>query len=188
MGSMNEDSCALALRNFMDGAREGWGRAQGREVYPRLLDWVESQPGAVIFRVSLEGIGRMDLSFASETLVELARRFRGSKGFFLVDVPDADVLENLDAAAARKGVAMMVRKGSRLQLIGASPSEGNRGALEFALAHRCVRAAEFAEARRDMSIANASTKFKQLWEQGFLLRQESVADSGGVEYQYRIIG
>jgi predicted transcriptional regulator len=30
-------------------------------------------------------------------------------------------------------------------------------------------------------------KFKQLWEQGFLLRQESSADSGGVEYLYRLI-
>ena len=39
-----------------------------------------------------------------------------------------------------------------------------------------------------MSIANASTKFKQLWEQGFLLRQESVADSGGVEFVYQRIG
>jgi predicted transcriptional regulator len=30
-------------------------------------------------------------------------------------------------------------------------------------------------------------KFKQLWEQGFLLRQESTADSGGLEYVYRRI-
>jgi predicted transcriptional regulator len=31
-------------------------------------------------------------------------------------------------------------------------------------------------------------KFKQLWEQGFLLRRESVADSGGVEFVYQRIG
>ena len=31
-------------------------------------------------------------------------------------------------------------------------------------------------------------KFKQLWEQGFLLRQESTADTGGVEYVYHRIG
>jgi hypothetical protein len=47
-----------------------------------------------------------------------------------------------------------------------------------------VRAVEFAQATPDMSIANASTKFKQLWEQGFLLRRETTAESGGVEYVY----
>ena len=39
-----------------------------------------------------------------------------------------------------------------------------------------------------MTIANASMKFKQLWEQGFLLREESAADSGGMEYVYSRIG
>ncbi len=46
---------------------------------------------------------------------------------------------------------------------------------------------EIAE-KAGLSIANASTKFKQLWEQGFLMRNESVADSGGVEFLYQRIG
>lgn len=37
-----------------------------------------------------------------------------------------------------------------------------------------TRAAEFA-AQRNLSIANASMKFKQLWDRGFLLRRESAA-------------
>ena len=49
-------------------------------------------------------------------------------------------------------------------------------------------ATEFAAATPKMSIANASTKFKQLWEQGFLLRREDVAESGGVEFTYYRIG
>jgi predicted transcriptional regulator len=39
-----------------------------------------------------------------------------------------------------------------------------------------------------MSIANASSKFKHLWEQGFLLRQEEMADAGGAEFVYQPIG
>jgi hypothetical protein len=54
---------------------------------------------------------------------------------------------------------------------------GERGACA-AMARAQSRAAEFAT-RTGMSIANARMKFKQLWEQGFLLRRESVADSGG---------
>jgi hypothetical protein len=60
--------------------------------------------------------------------------------------------------------------------------------LSFALTRGQARAAEFAEAKTGMSIANASTKFKQLWEQGFLLRRESVADTGGIEFIYHCIG
>jgi len=39
-----------------------------------------------------------------------------------------------------------------------------------------------------MSVANASNKFRQLWEKGFLLRREEVAESGGMEYTYFRIG
>jgi hypothetical protein len=177
----------IALRDFMDGP-EGWGRAQGRETYRRLLDFVEAHPGVMVFRVSMRGVRRADISFASETLVELARRYRGAKGFCIVDLSDPDLLENWEAAAAKKGQPILVWNDDAARPIGAAPTQGTREALAFALARPTVRAAEFAQATERMSIANASTKFKQLWEQGFLLRRESAAESGGVEYTYHRIG
>jgi hypothetical protein len=171
----------------MDGP-EGWGRVQGRDVYQRLLEFVEANPGVMVFRVSTKGVRRVDISFASETLVELARRFRGSKGFCLTDLDDPDMIENWEAAAAKKSQPLVVWADDNGRVIGVAPSQGNREALSFALSRPRVRAAEFAESTSGMSIANASTKFKQLWEQGFLLRRESVADSGGVEFVYHRIG
>jgi hypothetical protein len=38
--------------------------------------------------------------------------------------------------------------------------------------------------RKEVSITDASNKFKQLWENGFLLRREATAESGGVEFVY----
>lgn len=175
------------LREFMDD-EEGWGRAEGRAVYQRLLGFVEANPGQAVFRISMKGVKRVDISFASETLVELARRYRGSKGFCFVDMSDPDMVENWEAAAERKGQPLFLWNGEAGRVIGVEPSQGNREALRFALARPRVRAAEFAETVPSMSIANASTKFKQLWEQGFLLRRESVADTGGVEFEYRRIG
>jgi hypothetical protein len=96
----------------MDEA-EGWGRAEGRVVYQRLLDFVEAHPGVTVFRVSTEGVRRVDISFASETLVELARRYRGSKGFCLVDVGNPDMVENWGAAAAKKSNLFCYGKESR---------------------------------------------------------------------------
>jgi len=163
---------------------EGWGRAEGREVYQRLLDAVEASPGVKVFKISMKGVRRVDISFASETVIEIARRFRCAKGFCLVDMDDPDLFENWEAAALKKEQPLVIWSKGSPKLAGPKPTAGNREALAFALERPEVRAAEFAEAKPGISIANASMKFKQLWEQGFLLRRESAADTGGIEYRY----
>jgi hypothetical protein len=187
MGSMNENSVTIRLHDFMQ-TQEGWGRDQGRKVYKKLIDFVEAKPGVMIFKVSLDGTKRVDISFASETVIELARRYRGKKGFCFIDLTDLDMLENWEAAASRKGQPMMVWEGKQGRVIGVEPSRGALDAFRFALERERTRATEFAASIPEMSIANASTKFKQLWEQGFLLRREDVAESGGVEFAYYRIG
>ncbi|MBX9825343.1 MAG: hypothetical protein K2Y27_10145 [Xanthobacteraceae bacterium] len=184
---MNERARVLGLRDVMDRS-DGWGRSQGREVYQRLLRAVEDNPGVLVFKVSMKGVERVDISFASETVVELARRYRGTKGFCLIDLTDPDLIENVDAAAAKKGQPLLMWQGKSARLLGIEPSQGCREAFQFALQRSQARATEFAESKKGITIANASMKFKQLWEQGFLLRQESTADSGGVEYVYNRIG
>jgi hypothetical protein len=116
--------------------------------------------------------------------VELAKRYKGAKGFCFTDLADLDLIENIEAAAVRKGQPMMIWDADKARVIGPEPSQGNREALTFALSRPFARAAEFAQAVPGMLIANASTKFRQLSEQGFLLRREATAESGGVEYVY----
>jgi hypothetical protein len=181
---MNEGR-VVTLRDFMERP-VGWGRDQGRGVYQRLLPAVEGVAGVV--RISMKGVQRVDMSFASETIVELARRYRGTKGICLIDLADPDVIENIDAAAAKKDQPLLLWQGKTVAVLGAQPSEGCREALDFALERPQARAAEFAQTKKNMTIANASMKFKQLWEKGFLLRRESAADTGGVEFVYQRIG
>lgn len=129
----------LGLRELM-GRPEGWGRAQGREVYQRLLRSVEDHPGTLVFKISMKDVERVDISFASETVVELARRFRSSKGFCLIDLTDPDLIENFDAAAVKKAQPLLVWRGASARLIGAEPTRrgrlfplhGIRSALEHA--------------------------------------------------------
>lgn len=172
----------LPLAKFMDRP-DGWGRCQGREVYQRLLGFVEDNPGTAVFRISMKDVERMDISFAAEAIVELAKRFRRGKGFCFVDLTDADLIENIDAACVKKDQPMLVVSFDTVDLIGLNPSEGTREALEFAMNRSQARASEFA-AEKGISLANASMKFKKLWDQGFLLRREAIAESGGVEYVY----
>ena len=187
MNEMNQMTTrVLALRTFMNRP-EGWGRSQGREVYQHLLHFVEDNPGAAVFKISMKGVQRVDISFASETIIELARRFRRTKGFCLIDLTDPDMVENIDAAGEKKEQPMLVWREKSAELVGMKPKEGTREAFQFAMGRLQSRASEFA-AEKNLSIANASMKFKQLWEQGFLLRLESSADTGGVEFVYHRIG
>ena len=182
MDSMNEIRATILLHELMDSPH-GWGRDQGREVFQRLIKQVEANPGKLVVEVSLEGVERNDISFASETVVEIAKRFRGNKGFFLTHVADEDLLENWEAAASKKSQPLMVREGSSVRAIGVQPSQGNAAVFEYVLEKTSVTASEIATAL-DLQITNASTKLKQLWEQGFLLRRQESAESGGVEFRY----
>lgn len=167
---------------------EGWGRSKGREIFQKLIDAVETYPGKMIYKISCEGVKRVDISFASETVVELARRYRMIKGFCFIDLTDLDQIENWEAAAERKGQPLMVWDGNNLKVIGPQPRKGILEAFHFAIKRASFRAADFASKTPGMSIANASTKFKQLWEQGYLMRREGLAESGGVEFIYYSIG
>jgi hypothetical protein len=171
----------------MDGETSGWGRAQGSAVSARLMAHFDSVPDQRVVRISMEGVERLDASFASEAIVEVIKRYRKTKGICLVDLANSGIRLNIDLAAERVGVPVTVWNGKDVEVIGLKPSMGNREALDYILGHAGVRAAEFAE-HAGISIANASTKLKQLWEQWFVMRSESAADSGGVEFLYRRIG
>jgi len=180
---MNQKSIILKLRDYME-SEQGWGRALGRTVYSNLIDFVESHPGTSIFKISLADVRRVDISFASETIVELANRYRKHKGFCFVDLTDTDMIENWEAAAERKSQPLIIWQDNEGRAIGPSPSKGALAAFDFAMKQEISRASDFVAANPGMTIANASMKFKQLWEKGFLLRQERVAQSGGVEFVY----
>ena len=177
----------IRLIDFMEHP-EGWGRSQGRHVYQRLIALVENHPGIMVFKVSLDGVRRVDISFSSETVIEIARRYRSSKGFCFIDLTDVDMLENWDAAAERKQQPVVVWNDGVGRVIGMRPSQGIQAALDFALKRPRTGAADFSSVTPGMSIANASNKFKQLWQQGFLLRREEAAETGGVEFAYYRIG
>lgn len=171
----------------MGGETSGWDREQGTPVAAKLVSHLESLPAQRMVKISMEGVERMDASFASEAIVEVIGRYRKSKGICLVDLSNSAIRLNIDLAAERIGVPVTVWNGKEVEVIGLRPSAGNREPLDYALGRSEVRAAAFADVA-GISIANASTKFKQLWEQGFLMRIEGAADSGGVEFSYRRIG
>src|SRR5688500_15903590 len=122
----------IRLRDLMND-EDGWGHEQGREVHQRLLESIQSHPSARVFQISLDGVKRTDASFPRESVLEVARRYRGHRGFCLVDVADSDLLENWDAAALRVHQPLVVWDSAAWRVLGPQPSEGTRVVLDHAL-------------------------------------------------------
>lgn len=181
---MNEPQ-TIRLRDLMT-RDDGWGTEEGHEVYFRLIRAVEKNASTLVFRISLAGVRRTDASFPRESVVEVARRYRKKVGFCLVDVESNDLLDNWDAAAVKKEQPMFVWRSQRPQLIGPQPSPGVADVLKLLVKAERIRATEVAD-KLSLKIANASMKLKQLWEQGYVLRTEDSADSGGIEFTYWLI-
>jgi predicted transcriptional regulator len=81
---------------------------------------------------------------------------------------------------------LVIWNGTDFEIIGPELTPSTRSLIEYVLEKRAVVAAQVA-ADLDLSVQNASTRLKNLVQSGYLLRTEEVADSGGIEYQYRAI-
>jgi len=184
MNIMNQLSTDISLCNYMN-SEDGWGNSQGRETYQQLLKAVEGASNSPSFKISMRGVRRVDVSFAREAVIELAARYKGKKGFCLVDVEDGDQLENWEAAATRREFPIIAWVHSFPKVLGPEPSRGNKRILEHMLRKRELTASELAD-DLDLNLTNASTKLKQLLEQGYIFRREEMAPSGGIEYRYFI--
>lgn len=174
----------LRLADFIGGETEAWGNDRGREVFAQLLAEVERHPGALVFEISLAGIRRTDASFPRESVVELARRFRKQCAFVVTDATNEDLLFNWEAAAGKKEQPLFVRgAGGSWRMLGPQLSSAKDRLLEYVMKNKKVRTAQVA-ADLFLKISNASTQLRDLWEMGYVLRREEVADTGGVEYVY----
>src|SRR6185369_14174973 len=166
MKAMNENAGEIRLRDLM-ARDDGWGHEEGHKVFLALLKAIKAQSTVKIFRISLDGVKRTDASFPRESVLELARRYRGEKGFCLINFTNKDLLDNWDAAAIKKDQPLVVWKNDEYEFIGPPPSLGNRELFEFALTVPSLTTAT-AVRRLNLKITNASTKLKQLEAQGYL--------------------
>jgi len=172
----------VTLRDYMDG-EDGWGCEEGRRVHQHLLHFVEDRRETDLFRISLRGVRRTDASFPREGVIELVRRFRGRKGFCLHHLDNPDLLDNWDAAALKLSQPLLVWNRQGHTLIGPQLTEGLRPVFESLVEAPDMTTAEVA-ARLNLTISNASNKLKSLWESGYILRNERIAQTGGIEFEY----
>jgi hypothetical protein len=182
---MNQKSVAAKLRSFTSSANP-YGNVEGKSVYQKLLDFVEAHPQTKIFGISLDGIESTDASFPRESVISLAKSLRGERGFYLTDLHDRDLIDNWLYAARAKEQPLVIWNGDNFEVIGPELNPSTRSLVEYVLEKRSVVTAQVA-ADLGLSVQNASTRLKNLVQAGYLLRTEEVAESGGIEFQYRAV-
>lgn len=182
MNSMKQTICKIQLLDYMKSP-DGWGNVQGREVGACLDTYVKKYPGCEVFQISFSGVHRTDASFSRESIIELASRYRGKRGFAIIDLEDSDLIENLESAALRKEQPLFIWQGDSWRIVGPPASRGNQDLLAYVMSVPEVTASEISAAL-NLKLTNASTKLKQLWDTGYILRRDDLAPSGGIEFIY----
>lgn len=182
---MNQNTQEIILRDLMD-RDDGWGCDEGRLVHDRLLECVESKASADLWAISLKGVTRTDASFPRESVIRLAQRFRSQKGFCVRHLKSRDLLDNWDAGAKKLEQPLMIWAEWGPELIGPALNEGIRPAFELLVQSGSLTTAELAH-KLDLNTSNASNKLKAMWQQGYILRRERTATTGGIEHEYFVV-
>lgn len=185
MPGMSQNQVNVRLRDFTSSSIL-FGSVAGKDVFRKLIDLAEAHPRAQVFGISLQGIEATDATFARESVVALAKHLRGERGVFLSDVHDRDLVDNWTYAARAKDQPLVIWSDTTFEVIGPEMNSSTRGLVEYVLEKRCVFASRVA-ADLGLSVQNASTRLKSLVMAGYFLRTEEVAESGGIEFQYRAI-
>lgn len=182
---MNQNSIVVKLKDFT-GSDRPYGNSEGKDTFRKLSDFLEGQHGVRVVGISFNGITGTDASFARESVVSLAKQLRGERGFYLTDLRNRDLIDNWNYAAKAKDQPLAIWDGEQFEIIGPEMNESTRTLVEHVLKKRAAFASEVA-ADLGLSVPNASTRLKNLMAQGYFLRVEEVAQSGGIEFKYQAI-
>lgn len=160
-----------------------FGNVQGKEVFRKLTDLIDSHPSVLVFGISLAGIEATDASFPRESVISVAKRYRETKGVYLEQVNNKDILDNWNYAAHALDQPLVFWDNGNPIILGPKMTTAAKALINYVLAKGSVLASEVA-ADLDMTVQNASTRLKKLVAQGYILRSEVVAETGGIEYVY----
>lgn len=181
---MKQNKVVLNLRDFTNDDHP-FGNVQGKETFRKLVDYIDDHPTTLVFGISLADIVATDASFPRESVVSVAKQYP-DRGFYLEQVQNPDILDNWDYAARAKGQPLVFWNKNKYKILGSELTSSSAELVDYVLTKGFVLASQTA-VDLDITVQNASTRLKKLMEQGYILRTEDVAESGGIEYVYQAI-
>ncbi|EOG4087134.1 DNA-binding protein [Acinetobacter baumannii] len=175
----------IELRKLVNSS-VAFGNQEGREVYQAISMYIDENPDYSIFEVSLRGIDATDASFPRESIVSIAKNFRGEKAFYLTNFKNKDLIDNWQYGAEAKEQPLLIHHEGKRIWIGPKITTSSQELLDYIYEQPKVTTSLIAN-HFDISIPNASMKLKKLFNQGYILGEKETASSGGHEFVYRAI-
>ena len=140
---MNDNAnTIIKLADLIDGDA-AFGNDEGREVFQKLIQELDSYPGKKIFGISLEGIRITDASFPRESVISLIKAKRGEKGFYLLNFISQDLMDNWIYAANAKDQPIIVLVEDGYRVIGVDLNSGAKELLDFIMEEETVTTCSF---------------------------------------------
>ncbi len=178
--------CIIDLSLLADNRSVLIGSEMGRKMFAAIREVIDSRPECRLFEISLRGVTAVDVCFARESVIALAKLLRGERGIYLSNLASQDVRDNWDSAAQAKDWAIVARNGARCQVLGPRHRALSAELFEFAMRREAFTAADVAK-HFDISIQNASARLKKLHLLGLLLATKEPQTSGGLEYIFEAV-
>lgn len=176
------------LIQLLDYLKEpyAYGNDEGRQIFSELQGLIAKHPDEKVFGISLKGVEVTDASFPRESIVSLAKMYKGEKGFYVCDVPSQDVLDNWNYAAQAKAQPVIIKKGKGYELIGPPVTDTSKALLDIVMKEGVVTTSLIADELK-VSPQNASAKMKKLLGLGLVLASKEAAETGGLEFVFTAI-
>ena len=162
------------------------GNVKGKDVYSKLYKMIESRQELDTFGVSLKGIEATDASFPRESVMALAKHYRGEKFIYLTDLQDEDLIDNWTYGAIAKNQPMTVWNHTKVFFIGPDMAKSVKELTDFLIIKKKVTTNQVST-QFDITTQNASTRLKNIFKLGYAKRVEEIAESGGKEFVYKLI-
>jgi hypothetical protein len=173
----------VSMLDFL--GKEPWGLEKGRDVMERLEKMLRDREPIV--NLNLRGVERIDSSCSREALVNLVRRQRGERWFFLTGIANESVRENLEAAFERQKMSIIFRIGDEYEVVGSQVSEPLTQALRVVEKLGTATAKQVCGAIKGLMLPACNNRLRDLCDAGLLLRSEGTAPSGGKEFMYTAV-
>lgn len=165
-----------------------YGNDEGRQIFSQLQGVIANHPNEKVFGISLKGVEVTDASFPRESIVSLAKMYKGEKGFYISNFASQDLLDNWSYAAQAKAQPVIVKDNNNgYEIIGPPVTDTARALLDIVMNEKGTITTSLIAKELDVSPQNASAKMKKLLDLGLVLASKEAAESGGLEFVFTAI-
>ena len=163
------------------------GSSEGSKLGIELAQLVYSTRGPLVVELSMAGITAIDCAFFEQAVYKLIHDLTQGAAIYVSDVQSEDVARTCELTARALGRYLIIEGKQGYRIVGQDLRAADAMQVEALYDKGLDNSRDIADVY-DMSVANASTRLKDMLKKGLVLRAEVISATGGYEYRYFPIG